>query len=34
VGVGVPNELPNLQKEIAGVKTHQFKEFFISLEIY
>jgi hypothetical protein len=29
-----PDGFPNLQKEIAGVKTHQFKEFFIWLESY
>jgi hypothetical protein len=32
VGVGLPNGLPNIQNAIAGVKTHWFEEFFISLE--
>jgi hypothetical protein len=34
VRVGVPNGLPNFQSAIVGVKTHQFEEFFISLENY
>jgi hypothetical protein len=34
VGVKVPNGLPNFQSTIARVKTHQFEEFFISLESY
>jgi hypothetical protein len=29
-----PNGLPNLQKAIAGFKTHWIEKFFISLEIY
>jgi hypothetical protein len=34
LGVGVPNELPNLQNKTVGVKTHRLKTFFISLESY
>jgi hypothetical protein len=30
----VTNGLPNFQSAIAGVKTHRFEKFFISLEIY
>jgi hypothetical protein len=32
LGVGVPKGLPNLQSEIAGVKTLHLEEFFISME--
>jgi hypothetical protein len=32
--LGVPNGPPNFQSAISGVKTHQFKEFFVSLETY
>jgi hypothetical protein len=31
-GIRVPNGLPNLQRAIAGVKTHWIEAFFISLE--
>jgi hypothetical protein len=34
VGVGVPNGLLNLQRAIAGVKTHWFDKKFISLKRY
>jgi hypothetical protein len=34
LGVGVPNGLLNFQSTIVGVKTHHFKEFFISVESY
>jgi hypothetical protein len=34
VGVGVSNGLLNFQRAITRVKTHQFEEFFISLQIY
>jgi hypothetical protein len=34
LGVGVPNELPNFQSAIVGVKTHRLEELFISLESY
>jgi hypothetical protein len=34
MGIGVPNGRLNLQKEIAGVKTHQFEGLFISLNNY
>jgi hypothetical protein len=30
--VGVPNGFLNIQKAIAGIKTHWFEDFFISLE--
>ncbi len=33
VGVGVPNGFSNFQREILGVKSHWFEEFFISLKI-
>jgi hypothetical protein len=34
LGVGVSNELPNIQSKIAGVKTHCLEEFSISLKKY
>jgi hypothetical protein len=34
LGVGVSKGLPNLQSEIAEVKTPRLEEFFISMEIY
>jgi hypothetical protein len=34
VRVGVPNGFLNLQSAIAGVKTHQLEEFFITIKKY
>jgi hypothetical protein len=34
LGIGVPKGLPNIQREIAGVKTPHLEPFFISLENY
>jgi hypothetical protein len=34
LGVWSPEAFPNLQREIAGVKTPWFEMFFISLESY